>query len=106
MNIAITGATGFLGRYIVRHLTGTGHELRCWYRPGSDRTGLEDVAAGVTWLPGQLGDGESTIKLAQGVDAIVHAALARPSRAGFRVSAQADLLPFLEANLLGSLRLM
>ena len=45
MKIAVTGATGFIGRYIVRELTGQGHELRCWHGAKSDRSGLEDVSA-------------------------------------------------------------
>ena len=60
MRIAITGATGFLGRYLVRHLAGAGHELRCWYRPGSDRSGFDSEPGGVDWLPGQLGDADAT----------------------------------------------
>ena len=40
MKIALTGATGFLGRYIAIHLAGTGHHLRAWYRQGSDRSGF------------------------------------------------------------------
>jgi len=31
--IALTGATGFLGRYIARELAGQQQLLRCWYRP-------------------------------------------------------------------------
>ena len=45
MLIAITGATGFLGRYIVRRLASAGHRLRCWHRPASDRSGFEVLAA-------------------------------------------------------------
>ena len=41
MRIGVTGATGFLGRYIVAHLVDQGHHCRCWYRPSSDRGGLE-----------------------------------------------------------------
>jgi nucleoside-diphosphate-sugar epimerase len=47
MRIAITCATGFLGRYLVRQLADAGHHLRCWYRPGSDRSGFENHAADV-----------------------------------------------------------
>jgi nucleoside-diphosphate-sugar epimerase len=106
MKIAVTGATGFLGRYIVSQLAGAGHTLRCWYRPGSDRNGFEDFDGRMTWVPGQLGDQEAAETLVGGLDAVVHAALARPDGAGFRASAQTELLSFLEANLFGSLRLM
>ena len=54
MLIAVTGATGLLGRYLVRHLAGAGHRLRCWYRPTSDRSGLEAVGGSVEWLPGRI----------------------------------------------------
>src|SRR5581483_653003 len=75
MNIALTGGTGFLGRYLIRHLAELGHRLRCWYRPTSDRGGLDDVASAVTWLPGQLGDPGATTELVRGADAVVHAAV-------------------------------
>jgi uncharacterized protein YbjT (DUF2867 family) len=29
MRIAVTGATGFLGRYVVKHLTSDGHRCVC-----------------------------------------------------------------------------
>src|SRR5437762_10125211 len=75
MRIAITGATGFLGRYLVRHLADGGHQLRCWYRPGSDRSGFESQADAIEWLPGSLGEESATQELVRGVDAVVHAAL-------------------------------
>jgi nucleoside-diphosphate-sugar epimerase len=40
MKVAVTGATGFIGRYIVRHLVEQRHECRCWYRTTSDRGGF------------------------------------------------------------------
>ena len=49
MQIALTGATGLVGRYVVRQLAGAGHRLRCWYRPGSDRSGLDETARAIDW---------------------------------------------------------
>ena len=105
MRIAITGATGFLGRYLLRRFTTAGHELRCWYRVGSDRAGLDDCAQAIEWLPGELGDAAAVRALVKGVDAVVHAGLARPAGAGFTASAQNDVLAFVESNVMGSLQL-
>lgn len=105
MRIAITGATGFVGRYIVRHLAQAGHQLRCWYRPSSDRSGFDDAASAIEWQPGSLLDRQAPAALVGGVDAVVHAALQWPRTGSFRASANDELLPFLEANFLGSIRL-
>src|SRR5262249_30679641 len=105
MDIAITGATGFLGRYLVRQLAPAGHPLRCSCRPASDRSGFEPWAGAIDWLPGSLGDESATGALVQGADAVVHAALERPERGSFLASGRGDLEGFLQANLMGSLRL-
>ncbi len=105
MRIAVTGATGFLGRYIVNHLLAEGHECRCWYLEASDRGGFDEGGSGrLTWVAGDLGDAESAEALVERADAVVHAALYRPG-AGFR-GAEGDLLVFVERNVLGSLRVM
>ena len=75
MRIALTGATGFLGRYLVRRWARAGHTLRCWHRPTSDRTGFDDVQQALEWLPGELGATAATTTLIRGVDAVVHAAV-------------------------------
>src|SRR5437867_3327805 len=75
MRIAITGATGFLGRSLVRHLADAGHRLRCWYRPDSDRSGFENHADAIEWLPGSLGDETAAGELVRDADAVVHAAV-------------------------------
>jgi nucleoside-diphosphate-sugar epimerase len=105
MHLALTGATGFLGRYLVRHLAAAGHRLRCWYRPTSDRSGFDDVAGAVAWLPGGLGDEMATAALVRGVDAVVHAAVQwqGPRNRGRGSHGEPDV--FLGVNLTGSLRL-
>ncbi len=105
MRIAVTGASGFLGRYIVHLLAEAGHDLRCWYRPQSDRTGFEPWAQRIDWLPGGLGDLPSARALVKGAEAVVHSALDWERVGGFRRSASEDLRAFLEANFLGSIQL-
>jgi nucleoside-diphosphate-sugar epimerase len=105
MQIAITGATGFLGRYLVRGLAEAGHRLRCWYRPASDRSGFEPWIKAIDWLPGGLADERANADLVGGLDAVVHSALEWLQRGDFRHSAQGDVDHFFQVNLLGSLRL-
>jgi nucleoside-diphosphate-sugar epimerase len=105
MLIAVTGATGFLGRYVVRRLAAAGHHLRCWVRQSGDRGGFEDVETAVEWLPGALGDEDAAKALVRGADALVHAALFRPGGRSFTTSGRDDLPEFLRANLMGSLQL-
>src|SRR5262249_23224152 len=81
------------------------HKMRCWYRAGSDRSGLDDCAQAIEWLPGELADVGAVQALVNGVGAVVHAGLARPARGGFTASAQSDLLTFAQRNVLGSLQL-
>ena len=104
MHIAVTGGTGFLGRYILRRLASAGHRLRCWHRPSSARTGLEDLK--VEWLEGKLGERQATAALVQGVQAVVHSALDWERVGGFRSAAGGGLSAFLEANFMGTIWLM
>ena len=104
MHVGVTGGTGFLGRYIIRHLIESGHPCRCWHRPESDRGGFEDVESKIQWLPGGLSDESSMVELVEGVDAVVHAALDRPTRR-FR-GGEGDMPTFVERNVLGTIRLI
>lgn len=105
MLIAVTGGTGFLGRYILRELAEQGHQLRCWHRHTSDLGGLDDIADQLEWLPGELGDIGATKELIWNADAVVHAALEWERAGERRTSGDSDLMHFLEKNLMGSLRL-
>jgi len=104
MKIALTGATGFVGRYIVRHLAAEGHNLRCWYRPTSDRSGLDSIESAIEWIEGDLRDRECCRSLVAGCDAVVHAALYHPG-GGFQ-GREGDVLDFLERNFLGIIELI
>src|SRR4051794_13095568 len=105
MRVAVTGATGFLGRYLVRQLVAAGHSLRCWYRPGSDRSGFDEVAGAVEWVPGQLGEVSATRELIQGSDAVVHGAVQWEGPRNRGRGSHGDPDVFLGVNLTGSLRL-
>lgn len=103
MRVALTGATGFIGRHIARQLLEQGHALRCWHRISSDLKGFSEIAQ-LEWIEGELGDSNATKDLVQGCDAVVHAALFRPG-AGFR-GAEGDIVEFTEKNILGTLKLI
>ena len=103
MNIAVTGATGFLGRYIVNRLTAAGHRCRCWHRPTSDRGGFLHEER-IDWLPGELQDAGAAEALVDGMDAMVHAALHHPG-GGFR-HGEGDIVEFVTKNVVGTIRLI
>lgn len=104
MRIAVTGGTGFLGQYIVRHLAEAGHECRCWSREGSDRGGFDGLDDRIEWVHGDLADERSMHESVRGCDGVVHAALYHPG-GGFR-GGEGDLPTFVERNVLGTVRLI
>jgi nucleoside-diphosphate-sugar epimerase len=104
MKIALTGGTGFIGHYLIRHLVTSGHKLRCWHRPGGDRSGLDDISQSIEWVQGELNDPQASRLLVQDCEAVVHAAFHR-SGVGFR-GAEGDLVEFVEHNVIGTLRLV
>ena len=63
MRTLVTGATGFVGSAVLRHLLDAGHEVRALVRP-----------AGVTVVEGDLSDKESLRGTVQGCDYLFHVA--------------------------------
>jgi len=70
MLVALTGATGFVGRFIVEHLLRREHEVRALVRDPSRAGWLRD--RGVALVPGDLEDQEALRSLTRGAGAVVH----------------------------------
>ncbi len=89
--IALTGATGFIGGVLLRHLAQLGYRLRALSR--RPRTAV----AGVDWVTGTLADEPALARLVAGADTVIHCA-------GAVRGATADA--FVRTNVDGSRRLL
>lgn len=76
MKIAITGGTGFIGRYMIRGLAGAGHELRALVRPGSEARLERPAGTRIETHAGDLGDRASLAGFLRGIELLVHVASA------------------------------
>jgi len=72
MKVFVTGATGFTGSRVVPLLLNNGHEVRCLYRPSSDRSSLPQPE--IEWVTGDLSDSQTLTSAMQGTDALVNIA--------------------------------
>lgn len=72
MRYLITGATGFIGPYLIRRLTALGHTCRCLIRNGSNTAPLKDL--GVEFVTGDVTDKNTLNGIGEGVDVLVHMA--------------------------------
>ena len=72
MKVLVTGATGFLGGWLVRRLLDEGCEVRVIKRPKSD---LEELAGlNIELVPGDVTDSTSLTAACKGVDTVFHLA--------------------------------
>jgi nucleoside-diphosphate-sugar epimerase len=100
--IAITGATGYVGRFVVAELQQRGMAIHALSRPQADRNGF---AQPVEWITGDLRSVDAINQLVHNVDAVVHLAYEHvPGQ--YRNGEGSDLPTWLDANLYGSLRLL
>lgn len=83
MRIALTGATGFVGRAMARELAGRGHHLTCLVR--SDPRPGQLPAEGVTVARGDILSPDSLARAFEDCDAVVHLVgiIRESSRASF-----------------------
>ena len=101
-DIAVTGATGLVGKFVVPTLLEQGARVKALVRATADRGGFDPA---VQWVEGDLLDPTARTKLVAGVDAIVHLAYAHvPGR--YRGGEGDDLAGWLRANLEGTLQLL
>ncbi len=81
--VAVTGATGFIGRHVVTALTEEGYTVRALARrlPAQDQSQNESVS----WVLGALNDDEALKSLVKGAAVVVHCAgaIRATSRDGF-----------------------
>ena len=70
MRIAVTGASGFVGRHVTTLLAGRGHQVRALVR--RDDPGRAAAALPAERTPGDLADPAALAALTRGADVIVH----------------------------------
>jgi len=105
MLVAITGATGFLGQYIVRECLRQGWNVRAWTRSGRIPAGLDTTA--VEWIAGDLSAEDRNDALLHQADVVIHAAFEKWKGSWFSPDlSAADNQRYLQSNLLHSLRLI
>ncbi|MEM7707656.1 MAG: NAD(P)-dependent oxidoreductase [Pseudomonadota bacterium] len=72
MKVLVTGATGYLGTHLIRHLTGAGYDAVGLVRTSSDAKELVEI--GAETVTGDVTCVESMEQASRDVDVIVHAA--------------------------------
>jgi dihydroflavonol-4-reductase len=72
MKVLVTGATGFLGGWLVRRLLDEGHDVRIIKRPRSNLDDIEGLPLEI--MPGDVTDLASLVEACRGVDSVFNLA--------------------------------
>jgi nucleoside-diphosphate-sugar epimerase len=74
MKVFVTGGTGFTGSHVLPLLLKNGYEVRCLYRPTSDRSVPLRAQPDIEWTLGDVSDSQTLSASMQGTDALVNIA--------------------------------
>ncbi len=99
MTSLVTGATGFTGGWLARHLLRAGDQVRALVRPESREQGRRLADEGIETVEGDLGDVSSLAAACRGVDVVYHIA------ATYRTAGQSSAA-YREINVGGTERLL
>lgn len=102
MLIAVTGGTGFLGRYLIRHALDHGHQVRALTRQPA--SGQAAATENLHWVPGNLSDPEAIERLLTGADAVIHSA--HDAMGGRFLDPPPDVVEYWNRNATASLALL
>lgn len=99
MRVALTGATGILGHFILTDLLARGCQVQALRRKRDANN------SNLTWITGDMENQRALDTLMQGCDALVHCAFShRPGQ--YRGGEGDDVVRFWQINLLGTMRLL
>jgi len=102
MIVAITGAAGYIGRFVVDELHQHGVTIRALLRPNTNHLGFSGP---IDWISGDLSINSSLVALVSGADTVIHLAFEHiPNR--YRGGEGDNLAGWIDANMNGSLRLL
>lgn len=79
MRFVVTGATGFVGRAVVRRILDEGDEVVCYVRDAARAAPLADAGAEI--VVGDVGDPNAMARAAKGAEVMIHCAAAASDRA-------------------------
>ena len=101
MRVAITGATGIVGRFVLARLLSAGAQVRALARRGGDARGM----AACRWVVGDMASDSAIAALLRDADALVHCAYSHvPGR--YRGGEGDDRFAFWRDNLLAGVELL